>query len=48
MNAYEKYDFKDAYSDGTEVFPAVGGFYLKANDGPYTAGAVYVKLNYRF
>ncbi len=43
--AYEKYVFADAYSifgnqtnagqfdDGNEVFPASGGFYLKANDG---------------
>jgi hypothetical protein len=45
---YEKYDFADAYSDGTDVFPASGGFYLKANSGPYKANAVYVKLKYRF
>ena len=46
--AYEKYSFADAYSSGNEVFPATGGFYLKADDGPYTANILYSKLTYRF
>lgn len=44
--SYEKYNFADAYSSGTEVFPATGGFYLKANDGPYKVNIVYTRLNY--
>ncbi|MEO8361779.1 MAG: MtrB/PioB family outer membrane beta-barrel protein [Vicinamibacteria bacterium] len=45
---YEKYKYADAYSAGTDVFPAIGGFYLKANDGPYKANVVFAKLTYRF
>jgi hypothetical protein len=45
---YEKYFYADAYSEGTEVFPAIGGFYLKANDGNYKANVVFAKLTYRF
>ena len=45
---YEKYDYADAYSEGTEVFPAIGGFYLKANDGAYKAHVVFARLTYRF
>ena len=45
---YEKYRYADAYSAGTEVFPAIGGFYLKANDGPYKANVVFARLTYRF
>jgi len=58
--AYDKFIFKDAYSifgnqddagvfdPGGEVFPASGGFYLKANDGDYKVNIVYTKLHYRF
>jgi hypothetical protein len=45
---YEKYDYADAYSEGTEVFPAIGGFYLKANDGAYKAHVVFARLTYHF
>jgi putative beta-barrel porin MtrB/PioB len=45
---YEKYEFADAFSVGTNVYPLAGAFYLKANDGPYEVNAVYAKLNYRF
>ncbi len=47
--AYEKYTFSDAYSTvNSEVFPATGGFYLKANDGDYKVNVVYVRMNYRW
>jgi hypothetical protein len=46
--AYEKYDFADAFSAGTNVYPLAGAFYLKANDGPYEVNVVYARLNYRF
>ena len=52
--AYEKYDFADAFSDGTVMNPGDSGrvdravFYLKANDNPYRVNVAYVKLNYRF
>ena len=52
--AYEKYDFADAFSDGTAMDPGDSGrvdravFYLKANDNPYKVNVVYVKLKYRF
>ena len=46
--AYEKYDFADAFSAGTDVYPLAGAFYLKANDGPYEVNVVYARLNYRF
>ena len=36
------------YSDGSEVFPATGGFYLKTNDGPYKVNAAYARVNWRF
>lgn len=46
---YQKYTFADAYSTPTsEMMPASGGFYLKANDGSYTANVVYLKMNYRW
>lgn len=46
--AYEKYTMADAYSYGTDTFPAIGGFYLMANDGNYKANVGYVKMNFRF
>jgi hypothetical protein len=46
--AYERYIFKDAFSDGTTIFPQAVLFFLKANDGNYRANVVYAKLNYRF
>jgi hypothetical protein len=46
---YEKYLFADAYSTvTTEMMPATGGFYLKANDNGYKVNVVYVKMNYRW
>jgi hypothetical protein len=49
--AYEKYDFSDAFSSGTEYSPVEStrvGMYLKPNSGPYTANVAYTRLTYRF
>ena len=47
--AYEKYKYADAYSTPTtEMMPASGGFYLKANDNGYKVNVVYLKMNYRW
>jgi hypothetical protein len=46
--AYDKYSHADAFSDGTTIFPQSVLFYLKANDGGYTANVAYTKLTYRF
>jgi hypothetical protein len=45
---YEKYNFADAFSAGTDIFPLSGAFYVKANDGAYTANGAFARLNYRF
>lgn len=41
---YEQYRFTDAFSAGTETYPLAGAFFLKANDGAYTANVVYARL----
>lgn len=46
--AYDKYTHADAFSDGTTIFPQSVLFFLKGNDGGYTANIVYTKLNYRW
>jgi len=46
--AYDKYTHADAFSDGTSIFPQSVLFFLKANDGGYTANILYTKLNYRW
>ena len=49
--AYEKYDFSDAFSAGTEYSPVEStrvGMYLKPNNGAYTANVAYTRLTYRF
>jgi len=38
----------DAYSDGTTIFPQSVLFFLKANDGNYTANVAYTRLSYRW
>lgn len=45
---YDKYTFADAFSDGTTIFPQAVLFFLKANDGNYTANMGYARLAYRF
>ena len=46
--AYDKYTTADAFSDGTTIFPQSVLFYLKANDGNYTATMAYTRLSYRW
>jgi hypothetical protein len=46
--AYDKYTNRDAFSDGTTIFPQSVLFFLKANDGGYTANVAYTRLTYRF
>jgi hypothetical protein len=46
--AYEKYDFKDAYTSGTTMLPQSVLIFMKPNYGPYNANVVYSKLTYRF
>jgi hypothetical protein len=46
--AYDKYTTRDAFSDGTTIFPQAVLLYLKANDGGYTANVAYTRLTYRF
>jgi hypothetical protein len=47
--SYYKYVYADAFSGGTLVFPQSGtGFYLKPNDGTYTANVFFTYLNYRW
>ena len=45
---YEKYEFNDAFTGGTTVFPQSVLFFMKANDGNYKANVAYAKLTYRF
>jgi len=45
---YEKYDFKDAYTAGTTMLPAVPLIFMKPNRGAYDANVVYAKLAYTF
>ncbi|MGE3840129.1 MAG: MtrB/PioB family outer membrane beta-barrel protein [Vicinamibacterales bacterium] len=45
---YDRYTFADAFSDGTTIFPQAVLFFLKANDGNYTASMGYARLAYRF
>jgi hypothetical protein len=46
--AYDKYTHADAFSDGTTMFPQAVLFFLKGNDGGYTANIGYTKLSYRW
>ena len=46
--ALDKYTTADAFSDGTTTFPQAVLFFLKANDGNYTAHMCYVRLSHRF
>ena len=45
---YDKYTHADAFSDGTTIFPQSVLFFLKADDGGYTANIGYAKLTWRF
>ena len=46
--AYDRFKTADAFSDGTTIFPQAVLFFLKANDGGYTANVAYARLTYRF
>lgn len=46
--AYDKYTAADAFSDGTTIFPQSVLFFLKANNGNYTANMAYTRLSYRW
>ena len=46
--AYDKYSHADAFSDGSTIFPQSVLFFLKANDGGYTANIAYTKLTCRW
>lgn len=45
---YEKYEFDDAYTSGTDLLPQSVLIFMKANDGNYNAKIIYAKLNYKF
>ncbi len=46
--AYDKYSHADAFTSGTTIFPQSVLFFLKADDGAYTANIAYMKLDYRW
>jgi hypothetical protein len=45
---YEKYDFKDAFTQGTLLMPTSVYLFMKPDNGNYTAHVVYAKLSYVF
>jgi hypothetical protein len=45
---YDKYTHADAFSDGTTIFPQSVLFFMKADNGGYTANVGYAKLSWRF
>ena len=45
---FDKYTAADAFADGTTIFPQSVLFFLKANNGDYTAHMCYTRLSYRF
>jgi hypothetical protein len=46
--AYEKYEFRDAYTIGDLLMPQAIIIVLKSNDGPYDANIVYARVSYQF
>jgi hypothetical protein len=46
--SFEKYDFRDAYTQGTLLMPAAVYISLKPDNGAYKAHVVYAKLSYKF
>ncbi len=46
--AYDKYTTADAYTAATTIFPQSVLFFLKANNGNYTANMGYTRLTYRW
>jgi hypothetical protein len=45
---FEKYDFKDAFTQGTLLMPTSVYIFMKPDNGAYTAHVVYAKLSYVF
>jgi hypothetical protein len=45
---YEKYDFKDAFTQGTLLMPTSVYIFMKPDNGAYKAHVVYAKLSYVF
>lgn len=46
--AYEKYEFKDAYTAGDLLMPQSVLLFLKSNHGGYDANVIYGRVGYRF
>ena len=46
--SYEKYDFRDAYTQGTLLMPTSVYIFTKPDNGAYKAHVVYAKLSYKF
>ena len=46
--AYDKYTHTDAFSGGTTIFPQAVLFFMKADNGGYTANVGYTRLTWRF
>jgi hypothetical protein len=46
--AYEKYDFKDAFSATNKLLPSSVNIFTKPNDGAYDASIVYARLTFKF
>jgi hypothetical protein len=46
--AYDKYEFRDAYTVGDLLMPQAIIIVLKSNDGPYAANIVYARVSYQF
>jgi hypothetical protein len=46
--AYEKYEFKDAYTAGDLLMPQSVLLFLKSNHGGYDANVLYGRVSYRF
>lgn len=45
---YEKYNFRDAFTQGDLLMPQSVYIFMKADNGPYTANVFYVKIGYKF
>lgn len=45
---FEKYDFRDAFTQGSLLMPQSVYIFMKPDNGPYKAHVVYAKLSYVF
>lgn len=46
--SFEKYDFRDAFTQGTLLMPTSVYIFMKPDNGAYKAHVVYAKLTYKF